>query len=209
MTLILAFALNLPAQPAAPLPPTTDGTPAREDALYRRLLWQAWETPGPGEAVAGSTLAAHPDIWRARPVRCGGVILGDPAPCRVQVLFESHGHAPADASRACEALVVDSASGDRVVALFLEPGPSPAAHGRIEFTGLFWKVAAWKNRRGEPVSAPYVIARTWTLASPREPENPAFLMLAVPGGIVVASLLIGFLASRRQRAWNDWIPSDN
>jgi hypothetical protein len=178
-----------------------DGTEAVQTEAYGELVKRAAAGLGPGEAVTHADLTARPADFRGRTIRWAGVILGDVMPRRIEPVPLAAGEAPPDVSRACEAVLLDPVSGTTWAATFLAPGPRPAAHGRIELEGAFWKIVTWRNRRGATVAAPYLVAKTWALEPVEEPATVLPLLMALTGGLAIASIVVGAQAHRRKDEW--------
>lgn len=180
-----------------------DRTPAVQNDAFAELVKRAARGLGEADGLAHREMMERPEAVRGRVARWEGVIVGDVRRLEVEPVPLSTGEAPPDVSKACEGVVLDPVSGMTVAATFLEPGPQPPAHGRIVFDGAFWKVATWTNRRGDVVAAPYLVARTWTLAREDRPAPVLPILMGITGGIAIASIVIGAQASRRQSAWKN------
>lgn len=191
-------------EPIATAASAQDRTPAVQDEAYSELLKRAAGGKlGAGEKVPYAALMENPAAHRAKTLRIEGVILGSPARKTVEPVPLAPGETPPELSQACEAVVLDPVAGTTYAVTFLEPGPRPAAHGRIVVDGAFWKIVTYQNRRGDVVAAPYLVARTWTLV-PRAEGSPTIpLLMGITGGLAIASIVIGAQASRRREEWKD------
>lgn len=180
-----------------------DRTPAVQNENYGELLKRAAAGLSGAVKLAHKDLVGRPAELRGRVVAWEGVILGDVHRLQVEPMPLSPGETPPDTSRACEAVVSDPVEGGTIAVTFLEPGPKPAAHGRIQFEGSFWKLVTYTNQRGDVVAAPYLVARTWRLA-PEEKSSPLLpILMGLTGGLAVASIVIGAQASRRKDSWKN------
>ena len=189
-------------EPVATAASAQDRTPAVQDEAYSELLKRAAGGKlGPGERVPYTALMENPAAHRAKTVRVEGVILGAPSRKTLEPVPLAPGEAPPELGQACEAVVLDPVAGTTYAVTFLEPGPRPAAHGRIVVEGAFWKVVTYQNRRGDVVAAPYLVARTWTLVPREEGQGTIPLLMGITGGLAIASIMIGAQASRRSEPW--------
>jgi hypothetical protein len=187
---------------AAPPAPrgTVDFTAAFQDDAFGELVKRAAKGGGAFEPVPAADLQAHPGDRRGAGVRFTGVFLADPVRQEIEPVALAAGEAPPDVSQAMEATLLDPVTGHVLRATFLEPGPRAGAHRRVVVEGFFWKIESYRNRRGETVSAPYLVAKSWTL-EPRPPETSVLpLLMSLTGGIAVASIVLGAQASRRRVA---------
>lgn len=176
-----------------------DRTPAVQNELYGELLKRASAGLGAGERISHADMLSRPAELRGKIVRWEGVILESVRRMEVEPVPLAPGETPPDTSNACEAVILDTVvSGKTVAVTFLKPGPKPSAHGRIVFDGAFWKLATYTNKRGETVSAPYLVANTWELVK-REESRPLLpILIGLTGGIAMASIVIGAQATRRR-----------
>ncbi|MEK7466076.1 MAG: hypothetical protein AAB074_01565 [Planctomycetota bacterium] len=177
-----------------------DRTPAVQSDYYGELLKRASAGLGAPETLGYNDLMERPAECRGRVVRREGVIFGDVRKLPVEPVPLAPGEAPPDTSKACEAVIMDPVSGKTVAVTFLEPGEKPAAHGRIEFVGAFWKIVTYTNQRGDVVAAPYLVAKTWVVMKPEKRSPLLPILMGLTGGLAIASIVIGAQASRRKDA---------
>lgn len=180
-----------------------DRTPAVQNENYGELLKRAAAGLEAPVKATHTDLLARPAELRGKVVGWEGVIFGDVRRLQVEPMPLAPGETPPDTSKACEAVVLDPVGGGTVAVTFLEPGPKPSAHGRIQFEGSFWKIVTYTNQRGDVVAAPYLVARTWRLA-PEEKHSPLLpILMGLTGGLAIASIVIGAQASRHKDAWTN------
>ncbi|KAF0246514.1 MAG: hypothetical protein FD180_619 [Planctomycetota bacterium] len=177
-----------------------DRTPAVQSEFYGELLKRASAGLPAPEKLGYGDMMDRPAELRGKVVRWEGVILGEVRRLAVEPVPLAPGEAPPEVSKSCEATVMDPVSGKTVAVTFLEPGPQPAAHGRIVFDGAFWKIATYPNQRGDVKAAPYLVAKTWTLSQPAKASPVLPILMGLTGGLAIASIVIGAGASRRKDA---------